>query len=216
MFDAASICDTNGFTGELSAAPVNYNARIHDTAESCALRYLVEGDVSFCQKALQAMRGVLPAVTFPVKQDITREKGATIFTAALVYDWCYPLLSEADKRLFIEHMKRIAKLMEIGYPPLRQDAVTGLYVGTVRRLSAVDATFEADELINQKSPNVLRSARKKSPIPQNLCKSADHRRGQGRRQKNPTSSCQKCISQAFLSRKRIGRVARRRRRIASE
>jgi heparin/heparan-sulfate lyase len=71
------------------------------------------------------MRHALPIVSYPERQDITREKGATILTAALVYDWCFPLLSAEDKTLFIKNMKRIAKTMEIGYPPTQQGAITG-------------------------------------------------------------------------------------------
>lgn len=113
------------FDGTLAAGPANYDPRIHDVVEACALRYLAQGDVASGQKALAIMRKVLPAVTYPDKQDITRAKGATILSAAIVYDWCFPLLSAKDRTLFITHMKRIARLTEIGYPPTKGGALTG-------------------------------------------------------------------------------------------
>lgn len=113
------------FDGTLAAGPDNYVPSIHDIAEACALRFLVEGDAAQGRKAIAIMRNVLPRVTYPDKQDITRAKGATILSAALVYDWCYPLLSAEDRTLFIDNMKRIARLTEIGYPPFRGGALTG-------------------------------------------------------------------------------------------
>ncbi len=111
--------------GKLSPNAGNYDSRIHDIAEACALRYLLENDLSSGQKALEVLRNALPTVTFPNKDDITREKGATILTAAMVYDWCFPLLKSEDKTAFIKHMKRIAGTMEIGYPPINQGNVVG-------------------------------------------------------------------------------------------
>jgi hypothetical protein len=114
----------SAFDGTLSAGPANYIPRIHDVAEACALRCLVEGDATQGRKAIAIMSKVLPSVTYPDQMDITRAKGATILTAALVYDWCFPLLSAEDRTLFITHMKRIAATMEIGYPPTRASALT--------------------------------------------------------------------------------------------
>ena len=113
------------FDGTLPATAANYDQRIHDASEACALRYLVEGDESQGHKAIAILRNVLPAVTYPNQQDITRAKGATILSAAIVYDWCFPLLTSADRTLFITHMKRIAKLTEISYPPVKGSAITG-------------------------------------------------------------------------------------------
>lgn len=113
------------FDGTLATGPANYVPEIHEVAEACALRYLLEGDAAQGRKAIAVMRKVLPTVTYPKVQDITRAMGSTILSASLVYDWCYPLLSAEDRTLFITHMKRIARLTEIGYPPVRGSAVTG-------------------------------------------------------------------------------------------
>src|SRR5690606_28503276 len=48
---------------------------------------------------------------------ISREIGRAIYTGALVYDWCYPLLEQGEKELLRKHMMRLARDMEIGWPP---------------------------------------------------------------------------------------------------
>ena len=146
------VYSTSTFDGTLASTPANYVPRIHDVGEACALRYLLEGDVAQGKKAIAIMRKVLPSVTYPNEQDITRAKGATILTAAIVYDWCYPLLSPMDRALFITHMKRIAKLTEIGYPPVKGSAITG-HSGEAQlmrdQLGAGIATYDEDREMYQ-------------------------------------------------------------------
>ena len=106
----------------------NYDPRLHDLIECCALRYLLETNEAMGQRAIKLLTTVLDTITFPSKkeaQDITRGKGATITTAALVYDWCYPLLSASQKSGIIAHIKRIGVMLEVGYPPVQASAVVG-------------------------------------------------------------------------------------------
>ena len=59
--------------------------------------------------------------------DPTRAYGEVMFYMGLVYDWCYPLLSAADKEQFmrgVQHYLCEGK-MEMGFPPSGQDAVSG-------------------------------------------------------------------------------------------
>lgn len=49
--------------------------------------------------------------------DITRSIGSTLAASGIVYDWCYDVLTEEEKSMFIAYMKKSASLMEIGYPP---------------------------------------------------------------------------------------------------
>ena len=57
--------------------------------------------------------------------DITREIGRAIYTGSLVYDWCYDLLTDAEKVSLRKHMIRLADDMEIGWPPFLQRVVNG-------------------------------------------------------------------------------------------
>jgi heparin/heparan-sulfate lyase len=54
-----------------------------------------------------------------------RITGRMMVTGAIVYDWLYPLLTDADKQAFIAELVRLAKTQECGYPPTRGGAITG-------------------------------------------------------------------------------------------
>lgn len=51
--------------------------------------------------------------------------GQTIFTISIVYDWCHPLLTNEDKKFFMQAVTDTAAKMGIGWPPTKQGAVTG-------------------------------------------------------------------------------------------
>ncbi|MBQ3126058.1 MAG: heparinase II/III family protein [Clostridia bacterium] len=52
--------------------------------------------------------------------------GHVIFTAAEVYDWCYPALTAAERTAIIDRCEAIAEAaFEMGYPPARQTAISG-------------------------------------------------------------------------------------------
>jgi hypothetical protein len=91
-----------------------------------ALVYLVSRDDARGREALDLLRSFLPSAEFDLKaQDVSRPIGALMLSAAMVYDWCYPLLAPADKALFITHLERLARMLETGYPPTRGGSITG-------------------------------------------------------------------------------------------
>lgn len=52
--------------------------------------------------------------------------GHIIFTAAEIYDWCYPALTDAERAAIIARCEAIAEAtFEMGYPPARQAAISG-------------------------------------------------------------------------------------------
>ena len=57
--------------------------------------------------------------------DACRATGRMMVTGAIVYDWCYGLLSAEEKQAFVAELVRLAKTQECGYPPVRQGSVTG-------------------------------------------------------------------------------------------
>ncbi len=70
------------------------------------------------------------------KNDMCRNYGYTMYTAALVYDWCYDLLTETDKIQLIAGVenclcrdpygvKAFYSKMEVGFPPARQSPIAG-------------------------------------------------------------------------------------------
>ncbi len=97
-----------------------HNPALETAVIQKAFFYLMTGDEAIGREAVALLKAYLPYVSFGNMLDITREIGSAIYSSALVYDWCYPLLSEADRELFYRHMLRLADDMEIGWPPFKQ------------------------------------------------------------------------------------------------
>lgn len=106
---------------------VFYNAALEQAAESKAFYYLMTGDTAIGRQAVELISHYLIMLEFGnVKYgDITRETGRAIYTGALVYDWCYPLLDTSAKQTLRYHMMRQAREMEIGWPPFDNSAING-------------------------------------------------------------------------------------------
>lgn len=90
-----------------------------------AFYYLVTGDKKVGQEAVRLMKEYISIVEFGNILDVTRETGETIYSASLVYDWCYNLIDKDDKTIFRKNMMRLARTMECGWPPFLQDITTG-------------------------------------------------------------------------------------------
>ncbi len=104
---------------------MSYDAKLESAVESKAFYYLMTGDKNIGLEAVKLMTGYLSLVEFGNILDITREIGRAIYTASLVYDWCYDLLSPADKKILYNNLLRLADDMEIGWPPFKQQIVNG-------------------------------------------------------------------------------------------
>ncbi|MDD4539933.1 MAG: heparinase II/III family protein, partial [Lentisphaeria bacterium] len=103
-----------------------FDANILTDIQCLAFLALVNHDDATGKRAIAAMTLFLDKVDFQLDfQDVTRQMGQTIYTAALVYDWCYPLLTDEHKQHFINRAEEITALMEIGCPPTRQGNITG-------------------------------------------------------------------------------------------
>ncbi|UQZ83802.1 Heparin and heparin-sulfate lyase precursor [Paenibacillus konkukensis] len=93
--------------------------------EANALLYLLKEDR---EAGLKAKALALSAITKhfnPNFQDISRDIGRLMLAGAIVYDWCYELVSDEERDFFIRHFKRLASLLECGYPPLKEGAFVG-------------------------------------------------------------------------------------------
>lgn len=103
------------------------NENVEKTAETKAFYYLMQGDKKIGREAVKLMVDYLSVLEFGnvTSGDITREIGRSIYTAALVYDWCYDLISKSDRRLLYDHMKRLAREMAIGWPPFDESVING-------------------------------------------------------------------------------------------
>lgn len=98
---------------------IGYNEALELMVEKKAFYYLMTNDVTIGNEVVRLTKDYLAVLEFGTAMygDISREIGRAIYTAALVYDWCNPLLTTADKDFLRKAMLRLAKDMEIGWPP---------------------------------------------------------------------------------------------------
>ncbi|WP_079913479.1 heparin/heparin-sulfate lyase HepB [Paenibacillus sp. 32352] len=93
--------------------------------EANALLYLLQGDREAGLKAKQLALSSITKSFNPNFQDISREIGRLMLAGAIVYDWCYDLVTDEERTFFIGHFKRLAGLLECGYPPVKEGAFVG-------------------------------------------------------------------------------------------
>jgi len=94
-------------------------------AEWDAIQYLVTHDEKLGRATIDAALPLLQKCVLANRQDACRETGRMMVTGAIVYDWCYSLLTPDEKQAFIKEFVRLAKTQECGYPPTGQGSVTG-------------------------------------------------------------------------------------------
>lgn len=104
---------------------ISYNAALEQAAVTKAFVHLMAGDKARGLEAVALMRDYLAAVQFDNLLDITREIGRAIYSGALVYDWCYDVMTPADRDGIRKNLMRLADDMEIGWPPFLQAIVNG-------------------------------------------------------------------------------------------
>ncbi|CAG7636363.1 heparin/heparin-sulfate lyase HepB [Paenibacillus allorhizosphaerae] len=93
--------------------------------EANALMYVLDGDQEAGFRAKQlAMRSLTKPFNSSY-QDISRSIGRLMLAAAVVYDWCRELISDEERRFMIGHFKRLALLLECGYPPNKEGSIVG-------------------------------------------------------------------------------------------
>ncbi|MBR5506485.1 MAG: hypothetical protein IKV88_00380 [Clostridia bacterium] len=105
----------------------NINLYLAFDIECRAYMYLLgEVDENHAKQTVEYLKDLLSTVTWDRSVgDITRNMGTLISTAAIVYDWCYDVLTEEDKQEIIRGIKRTAGQMEIGYPPKTYEIFAG-------------------------------------------------------------------------------------------
>ena len=99
--------------------------RAAECARSRALLALLEGNERMGREAIEIVLDRVPRAEWDLSvQDISRQIGLVMLSAGMVYDWCFPWLGDAGP-LFVEQAYRLARMLEVGYPPTGQGAVTG-------------------------------------------------------------------------------------------
>lgn len=131
----------------------NQNDNILQAIEAKALLYLLdkEANLTHGQQAIQMIKDYIDTLDHRPGADAYSTgiwSGNALYAGALVYDWCYDLLSENDKLGFIEQFEYLAGQLECGYPPELPSTVSGHQMEQcIQRdlLAAGIAIFNEDE-----------------------------------------------------------------------
>lgn len=123
---ASSRVETDGMLDAPVDGRANFEASAIQSIEAKALMYALYQDKEQGRKAVEAMLNFFNTVKFnPSTGDISRIYGRYMVSCAIVYDWCYDLLSNEEKKDLIAWAETMASRFELGWPVIRQGAVTG-------------------------------------------------------------------------------------------
>jgi len=104
---------------------IPHNAGLEQAAVAKAFVYLMNGNADLGKEAVALTRDYLSVVSFGNWLDITREIGRAIYSASLVYDWCYDIMPPEDRQVIRDALLRLAIDMEMGWPPFIGGVVNG-------------------------------------------------------------------------------------------
>jgi heparin/heparan-sulfate lyase len=85
-----------------------------------AFLYLIEGDETMGRQAVDMILDYVASIDASYEDDgyhVSAAMHASILAAAMVYDWCYPLLSDEQKQELIRQIERVSGAAEYGWPP---------------------------------------------------------------------------------------------------
>lgn len=114
-----------GYADETMEITGDPGAAVEKILESRALMYLIgEKDKAHARQTVKYAREYIEKYYVNERPDnenapdATRIVGNAMIACAIVYDWCYDCVDDDDKKVFVDNFKRIAKMKEIGYPPV--------------------------------------------------------------------------------------------------
>lgn len=116
---------TDGILREGSNGKVAIDTAMMNVLVAHALNYAVYGDKESGKMAVDGMENFLRSSAAATGYDGTRTGGSVIRSAAKVYDWCYDLLTESQKKFYITSCESLAGGMEVSWPPIKQGDVVG-------------------------------------------------------------------------------------------
>lgn len=96
-----------------------HDENLEKAIEAKAFYFLMTEDKEVGNEAVQLALNYLSVLEFGNVSygDITREVGRAIYTASLVYDWCYPIMNSESRLQLRRDLMRLATDMEMGWPP---------------------------------------------------------------------------------------------------
>ena len=121
------ILHKNAETGDYYQ-PNKFDLEILAKVEAKALAYLVTGDELYAYEAIVASKNMMLTLLYwdNKQQDTYWGASMTAAVIALVYDWCYDVLTERDMKQIIGGVRtHLLDKLEFRYPPSNMDAVSG-------------------------------------------------------------------------------------------
>ncbi len=103
----------------------NYDVKPLAIIEAKAFDYALTGNVEQAKKAITAMKNYADTCTYTGILDYSREMGHVIFTLSEVYDWCYPVLTDEDKKELFKKGVALTAQTEMQFPPKAMGSVSG-------------------------------------------------------------------------------------------
>ncbi|MBE7026681.1 MAG: hypothetical protein E7410_03865 [Ruminococcaceae bacterium] len=113
------------YTGVLANKDPNYDSKGLETIAAKAFDYAINGNETHGREAITAMKNYAGTFQCDSPGDNCRQKGHVLKNIGQVYDWCYPLLSTADKEDLMYLAQVISYGMEVGFPPDGQTILCG-------------------------------------------------------------------------------------------
>ncbi len=93
-----------------------------------AMMYLLTGEEYYAYEAIVSIKNAMLTLNFTedIHMDVYHGSSHMMVVLAAVYDWCYPVLTEEDKaQLITGSVNCLTPAMEMGYPPVKYNGVTG-------------------------------------------------------------------------------------------
>ena len=114
----------------------NLDERLYDCLMAKAFLYLITGVETYAYDAIRMTKEYMATIRIvSASPDPERNWGYAMYTAAIVYDWCYDVMTDQDRIDMVRGIEwRLCKTivgnafkqnMEIGFPPASQGAVCG-------------------------------------------------------------------------------------------
>ncbi len=104
---------------------MRYVHRVNRPLVQKAFVALINDDKALAREVIELTDKYLHMVEFGNMLDVTRELGATLHSAAYVYDWCYKYMTPEERTRISKRMMEMADDMECGWPPFLQSIING-------------------------------------------------------------------------------------------
>lgn len=107
------------------AGKSNFDYKVFNAIEAKAYDYAINKNAEHGKSAVEMMKKALDTADFVNDQFAVRAYGRMIMTVGKVYDWCYDLISDDDRKLLIANTAAHASNLSIGYPPNKMGVIVG-------------------------------------------------------------------------------------------